>query len=122
MNPATEDQRSEGAQDRRHDLRLAGAGSVDAVVVDRHGQPVRVLEEARVVNVSAGGLALRTHAPVSPGSRVVVTVDGARPTHAGDRRIRLEALDPCVETGDHYLVRCRLVEGRMPARLIYRWQ
>lgn len=114
----------QGAHNRRQDVRLAGAGAVDAVVVDRYRQPIRVLEGARVVNVSAGGMALRTHAPVAAGSRIVVTVDGARPTRADERCVRLEAIashEYEQQVEQSCLVHCRLVEGRMPARLIYRW-
>jgi hypothetical protein len=109
-------------EDRRQDVRLAGAGAVDAVVVDRFDQPIRVLEGAQVENVSAGGMALRTYAPLTPGSHVVVTVGDARPGRPGDRRVKLEALGRQTLSNAGYVVRCRLIQGRMPARLIHRWQ
>jgi hypothetical protein len=109
------------AEDRRNDVRLAGCGEVDAVVVDRFSQPVRELEGARVVNVSAGGMALRTHAPLAAGSHVVVTLGDARPTRPGDRRVKLEAIGQHVTPLDGCVIHCRLIEGCMPARLIHRW-
>ncbi len=107
--------------DRRRDIRLAGYGPVDAVVVDRFNQPIRVLEGAYVVNVSAGGMALRTHAPLAAGSHVVVTLGDARPAQDGTGRVKLEAIGHHAAAHAGCVIHCRLTEGRMPARLICRW-
>ncbi|MCC7144916.1 MAG: PilZ domain-containing protein [Phycisphaeraceae bacterium] len=108
-------------EERRQDVRLAGNGPVQAVVVDCYSQPLRVLQDAQTVNVSAGGLALLTSTPASPGERVVVTLEGARLSQPGAQRVVLEALAVRRLLAGQTMVNCRLVEGRMPAKLIYGW-
>lgn len=109
------------AQDRRADVRLASLKKIDAVVVDRHHQPVGVSRYAHVVNVSAGGLMMISEQPIPRGSRVVVNVENPSSTHGDRQMLDLEALE-CLPQGDHkHRIRCRLVGGAMPARLIYSW-
>lgn len=103
-------------KDRREDIRLASYETVDAAVMDRHDQPVGVLRDAVVVNVSAGGLMLVSDASAEAGTRLEMRLDGARGT-----RIGLEAISssPVGEKG--HRICCKLVDGNMPARLIYNW-
>ncbi len=105
--------------DRRDAVRLAGGSAVDATVLDEHGQPVRILEDARVLDLGAGGIALTTTTPTEAGRRVQVTVDSA----SGDGKMQLEfeSLECLDYAGGRHKLRCRLIEGQMPARLIHGW-
>ncbi|MCC7408066.1 MAG: hypothetical protein IT442_08340 [Phycisphaeraceae bacterium] len=111
--------------DRRQDKRLAGRaglGFVQAVVIDAAQEPIAVLRQVELVNVSAGGLSFTTITPVPPGSRVMVSLADAS-TKLADARVTLEALsqDPAVGQPDSRVTHCRLIQGRMPARLIHGW-
>lgn len=106
---------------RRHDVRLASRKPVDAVIEDQHGQPIDVLKGAEVLNVSAGGLAMISDQPAVVGSQLKVIVDLAATQAQDDPPIRVSTLD-CQPMRDHrYKIRCRLISGMMPARLIYGW-
>ena len=107
--------------DRRADVRLASYKKIDAVRVDRHEQPVSVLRQAEVVNVSAGGVMLIGDQPVHQGARIVVNLNEAGSFRRGGRWFSLESLD-CEPRGDQkYQIRCKVVQGAVPAELIYRW-
>ena len=107
--------------ERRSCVRLAGGGKIDAVLTDQFDQPIDVLRDAEVVNVSAGGLALISQSPAPVGARMkVILVDGDS-SQRPKARCRVAALD-CHELDDHrHKIRCQLVEGRIPAELIYGW-
>lgn len=111
---------SPSIEDRRADIRLAGGGQVDAVVVDRFDQPLAVLDAPRVLNVSAGGLALASRTAVRPGAVIRITVNGAMSAdHAN--RVRLQAIECAAQSDRSQRIRCRLIQGAMPASLIYNW-
>ncbi|MBI1335518.1 MAG: hypothetical protein GC164_00995 [Phycisphaera sp.] len=109
------------ATDRRTDLRLAGRGTIEAVVEDPMGNPVQALEDTRVLNVSAGGMAVVTSTPMMAGLRVRVRPMRRSLAHIEPDWVKLEALE-CVTRGpDRHRLRLRLVEGAMPAQLVYDW-
>jgi hypothetical protein len=108
--------------ERRRDLRLASAAKVNAVVIDGYKNPIDVLRQSELVNVSAGGLALATITPAQPGARVSIQVDDPNPVDPDrERTIFLETLDCATWLDGRKVIRCRLVEGRMPAKFIYNW-
>lgn len=115
------DHKSDGIGNRRSDVRLASHKKIDAVVVDRYEQPIGVFQDAEIVNVSAGGMMMVTDRPADVGARILVNLDDAKAVHHGSQRFGLEALScsPC--QGHKHEIRCKLVAGAMPARLIYSW-
>ena len=110
MKPATE----VSTKERRAAVRLAATGRVNAVVLDESNQVQQVLEDVRAINVSAGGLALKTRSTAPQGARVRVTVDNS-PSFV------VEALEQLPLRDGSSKIRCRLLEGRVPARLMHGW-
>lgn len=108
-------------RERRRDLRLASTAAVEAVVLDRFNHPVEVLRQTELLNVSASGLALVTLTPTDPGVRMAIQVNERDEGHPQGRRIYLETLECSAWLDGRHKVRCRLLEGRMPARFIYKW-
>ena len=108
-------------EDQRKTPRLAADGPVRATVVDDHDQPLIVLRNVEVVNVSAGGLAFTTPTAVTPSSVVNAFIGDETDQQFYPQRIRLEVLDCAPHDHRRYRVRCRLIEGSMPARLIADW-
>lgn len=106
---------------QRRNPRLAAEGQVRATVVDDHDQPIIVLRDVEVVNVSAGGMAFITHTAVTPSAVVNAFVGDDTDRQFYPQRIRLEVLDCAPHDHRRYRVRCRLLEGSMPARLIADW-
>ena len=107
--------------DRRADVRLASGKNVDAVVLDRHAQPITLLRESNVDNVSAGGLSLVSNDSVEPGAHVQVTLADNRTDREGRRSLGLQAV-ACTAYGDRkHKIRFKLVAGSMPASLLYHW-
>jgi len=109
-------------EERRADVRLASGKKVDAVVVDRHGQPITLLREAEVLNISGGGLSLVSTDPVDAGDHVNINLPE---TSKLQRRvigaIKLGVLSclPC--DGNKHKIRCKLIDGGIPTNLIYGW-
>lgn len=107
--------------ERRNDVRVAAKGCVDAVSVDRHTQPVKVLRQAEALDVSAGGAAIATATPLSPGEHLVITV-GDDPIATPDKRFELQVV-ACRRWEDgRQVLHCKLISGRIPAELMYDWR
>lgn len=105
-------------KERRKDPRVASNVILEAVEVDVHGQPVVELGCARLVNLSAGGVAMTSDRPVDPSSRLRI-----RELSAAAMRpwIELEALSSEAVRSGLYRVHCRLQRGRIPAKWIIHW-
>ncbi len=114
-------QSNECHTNRRRYIRLAGEGALHAAVVDDNGQPLIVLREVEIINVSAGGLCVLTPTSVAPASHVSAIVGQERNAEAEHRKIRLECLECTQQHDKRYRVRFRLLEGAMPAQVIYQW-
>ncbi len=115
------DPKNPSFQDRRADVRLASDRKIDAVVVDQHEQPIAVLRGAQVVNVSAGGVMMESDRPADQGARIVVNLDSVGALGQRGRRFQLEALECVPARGQKHQIRCKLIDGAIPARLIYNW-
>lgn len=107
--------------ERRTEIRLAGGGPMQAVVLDDHRQPVKLIQEAQVINVSAGGLAMMTSTPVSRGALIQAAADSTTDGRGGKTSMILQVLECLPVAIGRQKLRAKLVEGRMPARLIYHW-
>ena len=107
--------------DRRESPRLAAEGKLHAAVLDDNNQPLIVLRDVEVLNVSAGGLALLTSTCVVPAVVVSAVVGDRALADEQHRRVTLEVLECVPQPDQRYCVRCRLLEGRMPAELLYDW-
>jgi hypothetical protein len=106
--------------DRRSDVRLEGGGAVDAVVLDAHQFPVRTLQSPRVDNVSASGMAILTLSEgVEIGSRVRVTLAGTDAVEVPG--VVLEVMSVAAQPDGRFALHCRVLEGTVPAALIFRW-
>lgn len=102
--------------ERRVCPRVAGQGELQAAVIDGHGQARRQLQHAQVVNVSGGGIAFTSmddcrigdtvsiRMPKAPAQPFSVRIVGAN--RRGDGRSEL---------------RGQLVQGAVPACLMYGW-
>jgi len=105
-------------------VRLAGGSHVDAVVIDQLHQPIAVLRDLKVINISAGGMAVTTTTPVELGSRIQISPakPSANTLAAGMfPDFEVQVLD-CTQEADHtHKIRCRLASGSVPATLLYRW-
>jgi len=109
-----------GFDERRQHIRLAATGPVEVMEVDEHDRALRALEDVNVVNVSAGGLAFKTATTVEPGARLAVhatPLEGAGEPGA----VIVEVIEAGAGAGGGHMVRCRLVEGKMPAALLEQW-
>jgi hypothetical protein len=106
-------------EDRRADIRLEGGGQIDAVVIDAYGFPSATLLSPRVENVSASGLAISTTTEVEAGSRVKVMVAGLDATEVPG--VIVEVLSVVPQADGRLSLHCRVVDGTVPASLIFRW-
>jgi len=107
---------SQNKPNRRQDVRLAGGGQVDATILDRAGQPSATLEDAKVLNVSAGGMAIASPTPTQQGDMLVIGTG-----HPASPKVVVEALECSDYFGDRHRIRCQVVEGRVPGSLIHGW-
>lgn len=107
--------------DRRREPRMAAEGRLHATVVDAQRRPVVVLHDVWVVNVSAGGVALSSSVDVRPSTVISAIVGDRFAPDVSSRRLLLEVLDCTLQPDGRYRVRCRVLEGRVPARLLYNW-
>jgi len=108
-------------QERRHDVRLAAAGSIQAAVLDKHHQPIQVLHDAQVLNVSANELAITTTTPAKPGSRLTIRLADLHNQDVPPKAFELETLHCSPWHGGRHKIRCQLIKGHIPAKLIYNW-
>lgn len=103
-------------EDRRAAPRVAGQGSLKASVVDEHGQTRSLLKHAQVVNVSGGGLAFTSEDSAAVGATVSIRTSEAQ---ANPFRVRIVGAN---QRGDgRSELRAQLVEGAIPACLMYDW-
>jgi len=108
---------SDGSNERREHLRLTGCGPIpSAMVVDERRNPIVPLRNPEVTNVSAGGLALTSESSVPTGSHVLVEVD-AQGKVAGEA-CEVEALSCTPWVDSRFVIRFRLIAGRIPAALL----
>ena len=118
---ANQDKDALRRDDRRADVRLASEAAVEAVVIDERGQPRIVLEEPVVLNVSANGLAIATRSRVDVGERLRLRCDALTACAASEVVFEAEALEAVSWREGRQKVRCRLVDGEVPAQLIHGW-
>lgn len=102
--------------DRRGTPRVAGDGVLRAAVIDEHGQSRKLLKQAQVVNVSGGGIAFTSADACEVGDTVSLrTPDNTTNVF----RVRVVGAN---RRGDgRSELRGRLVEGAVPACLMYGW-
>lgn len=105
------------SEDRRIDARLPGAGAVDVFLLDASADAPVPLPPAQVLNLSATGVALLTLLRVRPGSYLELRLPAERSSRAS--MCRLEVLDCTAWTRPHYLLRCQVLHGHLPARLFF---
>lgn len=109
-------------QERRSDVRLASGKKIEAAVVDQFEQPIALLRNAEVVNVSAGGMLLVADTPAEPGTRMVInTQSTSTATPTRKQQLSLEALACAPQKNQQHHIHCRLVKGHIPAKFIYNW-
>jgi hypothetical protein len=107
--------------ERRADVRLASGKKVEAAVVDQYEQPIALLRNAEVVNVSAGGMLLVSDTPAEPGTRMIINTQSTSNTAPSKQRLSLESLECAPPNDQQHRIRCKLVQGHIPAKLIYNW-
>ncbi len=109
-----------GHDERRNAVRVAGQGTLEAVIVDQHGQPVQVLQETQIRNVSSGGIAFTTtsRVDISHQIRIRYIEEESRKT---DSVFQIEVVEYDELPNNCYMVHGRLVEGSIPARMVYSW-
>jgi len=108
--------------DRRTDRRVPPGRPLRVVAVNRYQQPLLVLHDAEALDVSSGGMAIRTSVPIARGATLAVQVNGDdRPEN--EAMVVAEVLQRrCDDMGGHIL-HCRVVQGPVPLRLVStRWQ
>ena len=109
-----------GFDERRKHIRLAGTGPVQAMEVDQYARALRELEAVKIVNVSAGGLAFEPATPVEPGARL--EVHPSQLEGQGDpQAVTVEVIESAEASEGRRMVRCKLIEGKMPAALLEQW-
>lgn len=105
-------------RDRRRFPRAAPTASITASTV----VPPLPLTDVEVIDVSAGGIALRTHVPLAVGQRLSFSVTANGPTGNGSRLrfgqpapilAEVLAVDPI--DGGLFHVRCRALLGAFEA-------
>ena len=116
-----QDDREQIETDRRTSVRLASHQRVEAAVLDHHNQPISVLRDAEVVNVSAGGLMFLSDTPTQPGTKIVINLAGKYGSTVGEHRFSLTTLECTPSNEGRHKIRCELAEGAVPARFIYNW-
>lgn len=105
--------------DRRNDIRLEGGGRIQAAIID--AEPWRVLDDPVIENISVGGMAILTSTRVEAGSRVVVWNAGGSPRDVASSVV-LEVLDSADWQDGRRILRCRVVDGMVPASVIFCWE
>ena len=104
------------ASDRRRTLRLRAEGAADAKVVDDQGYPVIPLEEAQMLDVAGGGMALCTRSEIQLGCRLTVCTEPTERSPDGERLV-LEIANVSEEEQGSWRLGCRLVEGSVPVTM-----
>ncbi len=102
--------------DRRGSPRVAGEGLINAAVIDGFGQTRSVLRHAQVVNVSGGGLAFTSEVSAEVGVTVSIRTPQVRA-----EPFRVQIVGSSQRGDGHCELRARLVEGAIPACLMYDW-
>ena len=115
------DQQNNEHVNRRSDVRLASDKTISVTIVDRYEQPIAVLPSAAVANVSAGGMMLVSDTPAPCGARIKVTLDQSKEMTGPGDRFYLEAIQCSPGRDNHHQINCKLVQGNIPAKLIYGW-
>ena len=102
--------------DRRATPRMAGDGDLRATVIDEHGQSRKLLKQAQTVNVCGGGIAFTSADDCQVGDTVSLRIAD---NTGGAFRVRIVGAS---RRGDgRSELRGRLVEGAVPACLMYGW-
>lgn len=107
-------------EERRMDYRLLGGGPVEAVAVDRHDHASAALDDAQVLDVSAGGLSIATHTDVPAGTYIRIAARRAKHWLDQTGQCLTRVVHTRHERDGVIRLGLQLVEGRIPAALIYR--
>jgi len=110
-----------GHDERRQSVRVAGQGILEAVVIDQHGQPVQLLQGTQVRNVSSGGVAFTTSSKVDVGHHIKMKYIENEPSRESGSPFQVEAVEVVALPNQSYMIHCRLIEGTIPAKLVYSW-
>ena len=104
---------TDGASRRAHE-RIVNRAPVAAVAMDVIDRATVTLDDAALIDVSEGGLALRTTTPIDSGQFVLVRGAGAH--LASGEPVRAMVLEQ-LPFGDRYRLRCRHEAGPKPTKL-----
>lgn len=102
--------------DRRNSPRVAGDGDLRAAVIDEHGQSRKLLKHAQAVNVCGDGIAFTS----SDGCEVGDTVS-LRTADNTVSAFRVQIVGASRRGDGRSELRGRLVQGAVPACLMYGW-
>ena len=108
-------------RERRSDVRLLRGTRVEAALVDRYDQPVAMLRDAQVIDVSAEGLAVMSATRARPGSVLHIATAGDGAWLPGQSHCKARVINCLASGAGAYTLHCALSEGLMPASLIYNW-
>lgn len=101
-------------EERRRSPRLSGVKHAEIHALDRLGRAIVALEEATIMNVSSGGLAVCSKTGVSED--IVLRV---KPKDE-DAHFDVKVLSnlPMPDEPSRFMLRCKLTVGQIPASLI----
>ncbi len=102
--------------DRRRALRMESDGAADARVVDDGLWPIISLDNAQMVDVASGGLAINTHSEIQVGCRLDVRTPPTEQQPDGALLV-LEIANTTEHEPGCWRLGCRLVEGSIPVTM-----
>jgi hypothetical protein len=89
-------------------------GTIDAVVVDEHDQPLEKITGAQTLTISADEMAIRAPYPLMPGLKLVVLVNDPHAPGLPPKQLELQVLTCHPRLGAHW-VETRILNRRPAA-------
>jgi len=102
--------------DRRRGLRLSADGAADARVVDDGLWPIISLDNAQMIDVAGGGLAISTQSEIQVGCRLDMRTEPTEQQPDGTLLV-LEIANATEQEPGWWRLGCRLVEGSIPVTM-----
>lgn len=101
-------------QERRSSLRIPTRAQAYIEAIDRRGRVLMALDDVKVLNVSAGGLALLSRVGVSEAMQLRIHPSGDEAAFD----VRVLSNLPAPEYPDRFILRCKLTVGEIPVSMM----
>ena len=105
--------------DQRAHARESGDRTIVAQLLGENDEPQLMLDNARLLDFSPGGMAIATSSGLMPGTRLLIQIADSNPNHTPQsnddplppgRQIKLEVLGCAIHQARCYKLRCAVLE------------